>query len=136
MLRALMNDQSFFSCYESLQLARGAVPDRPQVFDLNPSSRVRDLDFSPNQLTFSVHDGQDAARVALNQNWEPGWTTDAGAIAVGPRTELSTVTIPPGHSGRYAFTFTPPGFYLGAALLAIALLASVLTWRRRVAPLC
>ena len=76
MLRALMNDRSFFNCYESLQLARGAGPIDPQVFDANPSARVSELDFSPNRLTFSVTDGPgDEARVVLNQNWGPGWTT-------------------------------------------------------------
>ena len=34
-----------------------AVPDRPQVFDANPGERVSDLDFSPNELTFSVNEG-------------------------------------------------------------------------------
>ena len=135
MLKALMNDQSFFNCYESLQLARGAGPDRPHVFDANPSARVSDLDFSPNRLTFSVSDAAGEARVVLNQNWGPGWTTDAGPIKVGPRTELSAVTIPTGQAGRYRFTFTPPGIYLGSALLAIALIATLMMWRRRVAPI-
>ena len=58
MLRALMEDRSFFTCYESLQLAHGAGPDRPQVFDANPGERVSDLDFSPNELTFSVDGGR------------------------------------------------------------------------------
>jgi len=135
MLRALMNDQSFFNCYESLQLARGAGPINPQVFDANASARVGEMDFSPNRLTFSVNDGSDPSKVALNQNWGPGWTTDAGPIAVGPRTELSTVTVPPGRSGRYSFTFTPPGIYVGTTLMAIALIATALAWRRRMTPI-
>ena len=44
MLRALMEDRSFFTCYESLQLAHGSGADRPQVFDANPGNRVADLD--------------------------------------------------------------------------------------------
>ena len=78
MLRALMDDRSFYTCYESLQLARGSVPDRPQVFDANPGGRVGDLDFSPNELTFSVNEGAGDARVILNQNWAPGWTSTRG----------------------------------------------------------
>ena len=96
------------------------------------SARVGDLDFSPNRLTFAVADAAEPARVVLNQNWGPGWSTDAGTIKPGPPTELATVTIPPGASGRYAFTFTPPGLYTGSALLALAILATVLAWRRRV----
>ncbi len=135
MLRALMNDQSFFNCYESLQLARGAGPANPQVFDANASARLGEVDFSPNRLTFSVNDGTEPAKVALNQNWGPGWSTDAGPIVVGPRTELSTVTVPPARSGRYSFTFTPPGIYVGTAVMAIALVATALAWRRRVTPI-
>ena len=117
----------------------GAASDREArsepTSDANASARVRDLEFSPNQLTFSVTDGTDPARVALNQNWGPGWNTDAGPIAVGPRTELSTVTVPPGRSGRYSFTFTPPGLYVGTTVMAIALIATALAWRRRATPI-
>ena len=135
MLRALMTDRSFYNCYESLQLARGAGPGKPQVFDANPSARVSDLDFSPNRLTFTVADRGDEARVVLNQNWGQGWTTDAGPIKVGPPTELSTVAIPPGRGGRYAFTFTPPWFYAGLAVFVLAILATIRGWQRRLSPI-
>lgn len=131
MLHALMQDQSFFNCYESLQVARGAGPGRPQVFDANPSSRVSDLDFSPNRLTFAVADRGDDARVVLNQNWAAGWTTDAGPINVGPPTELSTVSIPAGRGGRYAFSFVPPGLYSGLGIFVVACIATIFGWRRR-----
>ena len=111
MLRALMEDRSFFTCYESLQLAHGSGADRPLVFDANPGERVRDLDFSPNELTFAIADGAADARVILNQNWSPGWTsTAAGSIAAASRRSWASVTVPPGQSGRYAFTFRPPGW--------------------------
>jgi hypothetical protein len=134
MLRALMEDRSFYTCYESLQLARGAGGG-PPVLDANPSARVRDVDFSPNQLTFTVVDGKDPARVVLNQNWGPGWTSTAGEIAVGPPTELSSVTVPAGRTGRYTFTFVPPGLFAGTAAFLMALIASALLWRRRMTPI-
>jgi hypothetical protein len=135
MLRALMADRSFFNCYESLQLSRGAGPDRPPVFDANPSARVTDVDFTPNRLTFTLKDGPDAARIILNQNWGPGWTTTAGDIVPPRPTELASVTVPSGQSGRYSFTFVPPGFYTGVALLLAGLAASALVWRRGLAPI-
>jgi hypothetical protein len=135
MLRALMDDRSFYTCYESLQLARGAVPDRPPVFDANPGGRVGDLDFSPNELTFSVKDTADQARVILNQNWAPGWTSTAGTIAVPPRTELGSVAVPPGQSGRYAFTFRPPLLVAGLVIFVLALAATMMMWRRQTRPL-
>jgi multisubunit Na+/H+ antiporter MnhC subunit len=130
MLSALMQDRSFYNCYESLQVPRGAGPGSP-VLDANPSARVSDVDFTPNRLTFTVKDGAEPARVVLNQNWADGWTTDAGVIAVGKPTELSTVTIPPGTTGRFTFTFVPPGFYAGVVILIIALIATTVLWRRR-----
>jgi uncharacterized membrane protein YfhO len=82
-----------------------------------------------------VKDGAEAARVVLNQNWSPGWRTNAGAITVGPRTELSKVTIPAGTTGEYEFAFVPPGFIAGAAIFVTALVASAIFWRLRVRPI-
>ncbi|HYE88870.1 MAG TPA: hypothetical protein VEA16_21075 [Vicinamibacterales bacterium] len=130
MLRALMSDRAFYNCYESLQLVRGAGGG-PPIIDAHASSRVSDIQFSPNRLTFSVRSGADPARVVLNQNWAQGWRTDAGEITVGRPTELSYVTMPPGASGRYAFTFVPPYFYAGVALCLLTLIVSALAWRRR-----
>jgi hypothetical protein len=129
MLRALTEDRSFFTCYESLQLARGAVADRPLVFDPD-GDRISDVDFSPNVMTFSVKGGPADGRVILNQNYAPGWTTDAGEIAPPPRTELGAVKIPGGTSGRYAFTFRPPGLVTGLLIFNVALIATLLMWRR------
>ena len=131
MLRALMEDRSFFTCYESLQLAHGSGPDRPMVFDANPGERLHDLDFSPNALSFAVKEGAADARVILNQNWAPGWTSTAGAIEAPRPTELGAVTVPQGSGGRYAFTFRPPGLIAGAALFDVALIATLLMWRIR-----
>jgi hypothetical protein len=135
MLRALMEDRSFFTCYESLQLAHGSGPDRPLVFDANPGERVGDLDFSPNALTFSVKDGSTDARVILNQNFAPGWRSTAGAMAEPRPTELGSVTIPPGTSGRHAFTFQPPQLVAGLVLFDVALVLTLLLWRRRSRPI-
>jgi hypothetical protein len=132
MLRALMADRAFFNCYESLQLSRGAVATKPLVFDSNPSERVSDVDFSPNQLTFTVKDGVDPARVVLNQNWGPGWSTTAGTLNVPAKTELANVIVPPGQTGRYTFTFVPPGFYAGIGAFAVAAIATALLWRKNV----
>ena len=131
MLRALMEDRSFFTCYESLQLAHGSGADRPLVFDANPGERVTDLDFSPNELSFTVKEGAADARVILNQNFAPGWTSTAGTIAPPRPTELSSVTVPPGPSGRYAFRFRPPQLVAGLVLFGVALVVTMLMWRRR-----
>jgi len=130
MLRALMANRSFFNCYESLQLSRGAVKDRPQVFDGNEPSRVTDLDFTPNRLTFTVATGSTDARVLLNQNWAPGWTSTSGPIDAPPPTELAAIKVPSTQTGRYTFSFVPPGFYAGTALFIAALIATMMLWRR------
>jgi len=133
MLKALMNDRSFFNCYESLQLSRGAGPDRPPVFDANPSDRVTDLDFTPNRMTFTLRDGPDPARVVLNQNYSPGWTSDAGSIQPPKHTELASIVFPSGKTGRFSFTFVPQGFYAGMAMFAAGVVITVLMWGRKIA---
>ena len=135
MLRALMEDRSFFTCYESLQLAHGSGADRPLVFDANEGDRVIDLDFSPNVLTFTIKDGAADARVILNQNYAPGWTTNAGEITPPRATELALVPVPKGTSGRYAFTFQPRGLVLGLVLFNVALIVTLLFWRRQSTPI-
>jgi multisubunit Na+/H+ antiporter MnhC subunit len=135
MLRALMEDRSFYTCYESLQLDRGAAPNRPQVFDANAGERVSDLDVSPNELSFSIKDDATDARVILNQNWSPGWTSTAGPIAAPKPTELGSVTVPAGPGGRYAFAFRPPQLIIGLVIFDVALIATLLLWRRRSEPI-
>jgi hypothetical protein len=130
MLRALMEDRAFYTCYESLQLARGSGGGLP-VIDGGTSARVRDVEFTPNRITFTIADGATPAHVLLNQNWAEGWTTDAGPITVRERTELSFVDVPPGTTGRYTLTFVPPGFYAGLGLCAAALVATALLWNKK-----
>ncbi|MEY4095559.1 MAG: hypothetical protein RLZZ53_2758 [Acidobacteriota bacterium] len=133
MLRALMADRAFLNCYESLQLARGAGSG-PPVVDSNAPSRIGDVAFTPNRITFTVNDGTAPAHVILNQNWSEGWASDAGSITAGKPTELSFVDVPPGTTGRFSFRFVPPGFYLGLGISAAALIATALLWRRTLSP--
>ncbi len=135
MLRAVMEDRSFFTCYESLQLAHGSGADRPQVFDAGPGNRVAALDVSPNELTFTVAEGPVDARIILNQNWAPGWTSNAGPIAPPKPTELASVTFPAGQTGQYRFSFRPPWLLAGLATAVIAIAITALSWRRRMRPI-
>jgi hypothetical protein len=131
MLRALVENRAFFYCYESLQLYRAAVPERPLLVVDGPA-RVTDVTFSPNRISFNVFGGPEPATLLLNYNWGPGWTSTAGPITLtGDRGKLATVAIAPGQTGRFEFAFTPPGLYTGSAIFAVAALASVALWRRR-----
>jgi multisubunit Na+/H+ antiporter MnhC subunit len=131
MLRALVEHRAFFHCYESLQLYRASDADRAPVF-VQGTARISDVSFTPNRLEFNVFGGPEPAKVLMNYNWGPGWTSSAGPIElIGSPGKLATVTIAPGQTGRYAFSFTPPGLYLGVAILAFAALTSVWLWRKR-----
>ena len=135
MLRALMADQSFFTCYESLQLAHGSGPGWPQVFDANPGNRVTDLAVTPNEFTFTVAGGTTDARVILNQNWAPGWTSSIGPITAPKPTELASMNVPPADSGRHRFSFRPPWLLTGLGIFLIAIAATSIAWRRRMQPI-
>ena len=130
MLRALTEDRLFFYCYESLQTFRTALPDRPLVYTDGLSDLIATR-FSPNRIEFSVRAGTKPSRVLLNQNWSPGWTTDAGVLDASSRETMASVVIAPGQSGTYAFAFFPPGLWLGTGLFLAACAASVGLWGRR-----
>jgi multisubunit Na+/H+ antiporter MnhC subunit len=135
MLRALIDNRAFFYCYESLQLHRASDPNRAHIF-VEGSARVSDVDFSPNRIAFNVFGGPEPARVLLNYNWGPGWSSTAGPIELmGEPGKLATVAIAPGQTGRYEFSFTPPRLYAGTAIFGFAALASYAMWRRRTAPI-
>jgi multisubunit Na+/H+ antiporter MnhC subunit len=135
MLRSLVEHRAFFYCYESLQLYRAAAPERPLIFT-EGTVRVSDVEFSPNRVTFSVFGGPEPSRVLLNYNWGPGWSTTAGPIELmGEPGKLATVRIAPGLTGRFEFSFTPPGLYLGIATCVVAAIASALLWRKRLRPI-
>ncbi len=133
MLHALMTDTSFYNCYESLQLARGAGAG-PPVIDVNGSNRVTGIDFTPDAISYSLASGPET-RIALNQNWSPGWTSSAGGITPPQRTEPARLSAPSTMSGRYTFSFMPPRLIEGTIALIVALVASVMLWSRRTSPI-
>jgi hypothetical protein len=131
MLRALVENRAFFHCYESLQVYRASDPDR-SLLSVQGTARVSDVTFSPNRVAFNVFGGREPAKLLLNYNWAPGWSSTAGPIElIGAPGKLPTITIPPGQTGRYEFSFTPPGLISGTVIFAIALLVSALAWRKR-----
>jgi hypothetical protein len=130
MLRALVDDRAFFNCYESLQLFRTAVPGEPQVFTRDPIE-LSGITVSPNRVAFDVAGGNAPARVYLNYNWAPGWSSSAGPVIAEPRSEMAKVVIAPGQTGRVDFRFVPPGLFAGIAILAVAVAASASAWRRQ-----
>ena len=139
MLRALVEHRAFFYCYESLQLFRAAAPEKALIFT-EGTVRVSDVDFSPNRVAFNVFGGPEPSKLLLNYNWGPGWSSTAGPIELmgggpGDPGKLATVLIAAGQTGRYEFTFTPPGLYAGAAIFALAAIASALSWRKRMRPI-
>ena len=131
MLRALVENRAFFHCYESLQVFRASDPDRA-LLSVQGTARVTDVTFSPNRVTFNVFGGPEPAKVLLNYNWAPGWSSTTGPIElIGAPGKLATITIPPGQTGHYEFAFTPPGLMSGTLIFAIAVLVSAVAWRKR-----
>ncbi len=131
MLRALVENRAFFHCYESLQAFRASDPGRA-LLSVQGTARVSDVTFSPNRVAFNVFGGPEPAKLLLNYNWAPGWSSTAGPIElIGAPGKLATITIRPGQTGHYEFSFTPPGLVAGTAIFAIAVLVSAVAWRTR-----
>jgi hypothetical protein len=133
MFRALMENRAFFHCYESLQLLRAATPELPRLFVEGPA-RITDIEFTPNRVTFNVFGGPEPARLVMNTNWAPGWTSTMGPVEPGGKGKPPAVTIAPGQTGRYELAFVPSGWWIGLGVLIVGAVASALTWRRRFEP--
>jgi hypothetical protein len=132
MLRALMNDQAVMWCYESLQLKRGADSERPLVWTNGPAT-ISAIAFTPNRVQFRVIGGPEAGKVFMNQNYAEGWRSTAGPVQLDPQAGgRMYVELAPGQTGRFSFSFVPPGLWAGVVILAIAIVASIVLWDRRI----
>lgn len=130
MFSALLNDRSFYHCYESLQLKRTANAEQPLVFTDGPASLVA-TSFTPNRIDFTVVGGNAPSRVSLNQNFSVGWSSTAGPFTYEAGAGMPGVTLAPGQTGKFAFAFVPDWLWTGIGLLMTALAASAWAWRRQ-----
>ena len=127
MFRALMKDQSFYRCYEVMQTVRKADTTHQLVWT-DGDAQISSTTFSPNQVDFSVTGGRTPSRVRLNQNYAPGWSSDAGVVQPDPETGQPSVVLRPGQTGAYSFLFTAPGLLVGYALALLGLGAAMYAW--------
>jgi hypothetical protein len=128
MLHGLMNDSSFWRCYESLQLVRSATPDHPLIEADGSGTRVFDVRVTPNRVDFSVAAGREATVVRLNQNAAPGWSSTVGPVEPDAISGMRAA-LAPGTTGKYSFRFTPPGLAVGLFIATLAVIASFLLRR-------
>ena len=129
MFRALMNDQSFYRCYESLQLVHTADADHPLIFT-DGGSTIFETIFSPNRIEFTVLGGTEPSSVFLNQNYDPGWRSSLAPVTLDAEDNKPAATIAAGQAGRFSFTFVPDGLGVGTMLLVMAITGSVWAWKR------
>lgn len=133
MFTALMNDVSFYNCYESLQLKHTSDAEHPLVMT-DGKAKLADVSFTPNRIDFTVIGGVEPSRVSLNQNYATGWTSSAGAFTHEGGAAMPGVTLAPGQTGKFSFTFTPDWLWTGVGLLAASIALSTWAWRRRLPP--
>jgi hypothetical protein len=130
MLHALMNDESVMWCYEVIQLKRGADSERPLVW-VDGSAKVSSVSFTPNRIEFSAIGGRTSTRVFLNQNYDYGWRSSAGPVRLDPQAGgRMYVELDPGQTGRFSFSYVPPGLALGVLVLVVGIAASAPAWNR------
>ncbi len=128
MFTALMNDRSFYYCYESLQLKHSANVASPLVYADDDRVAITETSFTPNRIDFTVMGGHEPARVSLNQNYARGWSSTAGAVTQPPE-RMPGVTLAPGQTGRFSFVFVPEGLWMGTGILALTAMLSAV-WLR------
>lgn len=130
MFRVMMNDQSFYHCYESLQLKHTSDPDHPLVVS-DGKSQLVETSFSPNRVDFTVIGGTEPSRISLNQNYATGWRSSAGAFTYEAGAGMPGITLAPGQTGKFSFSFVPDWLWTGVGVLAAALILSGWGWRFR-----
>jgi hypothetical protein len=130
MLRAMMDNRAVLSCYEPLVLPGAVDPARPIIVS-DEVSRVSDITFTPNRITFDVQTGSRPARLLFNTKYLDGWRASVGTLELDPGTGLAQVVLPPGTSRRVELRFVPPGLTAGVALGGLGLLACGAAWYRR-----
>ena len=134
MYRALMKGESFYHCYEVMQVVHTADLEHALVSS-DGQSKIFNTTFSPNRIDFTVAGGREPSRVRLNQNFAAGWHSDAGVVEPDPETGQPSVVMSPGETGKFSFRFVPAGLLLGCGLELVAIAASAYGWRRRFKPL-
>jgi hypothetical protein len=127
MLDSMLAGVSPLRCYEPLQVAKTAQPGPVAIQDAGGARFFRQT-FSPNRVQAWLRVGPEPARVVLNQNFAAGWTTSLGAVERDPDSGRPSVVLPGGYAGRIAFTFVPPGLWIGSAICALAVALSIVVW--------
>lgn len=130
MFRVMMNDQSFYHCYESLQLKHTSDPEHPLVFT-DGQAKLTESTFTPNRIDFTVIGGGEPSRVSLNQNYATGWRSSAGVFTYEAGAAMPGVTLAPGQTGKFSFSFAPDWLWTGVGVLMAALMLSAWGWRRQ-----
>ncbi len=133
MLDSMLAGVSPLDCYEPLQVAQTAEPGPVAILSAGNVTFFRQA-FSPNRVQAWVVVGHDPARVVLNQNFAAGWTTSAGPAVRDPDSRRPSVVLPAGYAGPIAFTFVPPGLWIGFAICALAIAFSIVVWRAAATP--
>ncbi len=129
MLRSMAAGVSQLNCYEPL-LARRIAQPGPAVIRAEAGVSLSDPMFSPNRVSAHAVVSGAAARVVLNQNFEDGWSSNAGIVERDPASGLPSVVLPAGYDGVVTFSFAPSGLMLGLGICALAIVLSIFIWRR------
>jgi hypothetical protein len=129
MLDSMLAGVSPLFCYEPLQVRKVAVPG-PAVIRGEGEIMLSGATFSPNRVEAMVVVGRDPVRAVLNQNFAQGWSSSIGPAERDPSSGQPSVVLPAGYAGPIAFTFVPPGLWMGWTVWVVAIALSIVVWRR------
>jgi len=129
MLDTMLAGASSLNCYEPIRV-RATASDGPAEIVGRGDVALSGQAFSPNRVGATAIVCRDPARALLNENFADGWSSNAGPIERDAAGGRASVVLPPGYAGPIAFTFFPPGLWMGLAVWVIGIVLSIVAVRR------
>jgi hypothetical protein len=113
--------------------AKGDPEYRGEAYVTSPGGYAAIETFSPNEITVHYDGAQPGDKLVLNQNWDPGWSTNIGPAI--NHADLVAVTLTQAN-GSVTFKYRPRYFLTGVFLLFLTVAGLVFVrskggWRAR-----
>jgi len=112
---AVLSNTGTISCrHRQLKIKTGSQPHTDLVIASDPDSRISDIIFTPNRISFTLD--TTGTYIFLNQSYHKGWKISEDDIKVENIKNRVAAYLPAGKYDDIAFYFFPDSFVIGSVL--------------------